>query len=363
MQLRTRVAIALLFVMARIGHAAPSDQKIHISWVMHNDSEFWHLSQKIAEQAAKDFGISITIHFDSTHDRSSMANITEEILRTLVKSPDTTYYLVTVGSFYPPERIIDLATEKKVPMLVFNSPLTVPMTPRKGQQKGLIGALIPNDQEAGYLQAKALLAEDQRRNPANGAHPQHIVAFGGWGRDTVDALRQSGLRRAAREAGAIVDQYFYTGWSRDVAKDQMARAHKRYPDTRVFWTAADYLGLAIASRTSASSRDLIGGIDWSPEGVDAVLHGSGLFLSVGGHFFDPGWVTALIYDYHHGLDFAQVAPNYIISTRMAILTKESAKKLVSRFPNFDFSSIDFKRYSRVYTKLSSYDFSANSLNL
>lgn len=340
-------------------YAQNSARQIHIIWLMHNDSPFWKMSQHIAAEAAQDFKMQTTFLLATPGDRLSSAKLVEKTLKELKKDPGTSYYLAMYGSFFDFDKILTLAAEKEVPLFLYNSRPPMVLQARKGTAVQVLGGLYPDDEQAGYAEAKALIAEARRQKKPE---PLHMLALGGWNRDTVDEQRHAGLAKAVKEEGVILDQYFQTRWDPEVAKGLVERARQKFSDTHIIWTVADYLGIAaLEALGKAADQYTVGGIDWSSDGLASLQKKDGLFVSVGGHFIDPAYLSAVIYDYHQGLDFASIYPKAEILSRLSVLDRSQVDNYRKRFPEEAWGRIDFSQLSRTVSKKANYSFSFDSL--
>ncbi len=75
----------------------------------------------------------------------------------------------------------------------------------------------------------------------------------------------------------------------------------------------------------------------------------------GGHFITGAWALAMIYDYHHGRDFADEGLE-LRRPMFAEFTPALADRYLERFSG-GFDGVDFSRYSKVRNaKLKRYNF-------
>jgi hypothetical protein len=96
------------------------------------------------------------------------------------------------------------------------------------------------------------------------------------------------------------------------------------------------------------------GINTSTEALAAIKSGR-LTALAGGHFITGAWALVLIYDYHHGRDFADEGLE-LQRPMFAAFTARLADRYLERFSN-GFDSVDFRRYSKVRNpQLRRYDF-------
>ena len=96
------------------------------------------------------------------------------------------------------------------------------------------------------------------------------------------------------------------------------------------------------------------GINTSTEALEAIKSGR-LTSLAGGHFITGAWTLVMIYDYHHGRDFADEGLE-LERPMFAEFTPPLADRYIQRFSG-GFDSIDFSRYSKVKNpQLKRYDF-------
>src|SRR5262249_12563111 len=122
--------------------------------------------------------------------------------------------------------------------------------------------------------------------------------------------RVEGLQQAISEYPDVeLKQTFYAEWNKNKAYEQTESFLKRYLEIGAIWGVNDPIALgamegAIAAGKSPGKDVLIGGLNWDQPGIAKVKDGS-LVTTVGGHFMTGGWALVLLYDYHHGRDFAE----------------------------------------------------------
>lgn len=230
-----------------------------------------------------------------------------------------------------------------------------------------LGSLEPHAEEAGYQTARRLI-QFGRQQKIRGADGRiHLLAISG-DRSTPTSLRRSaGMRQAVAEAGdVVVDQEVFGAWSREKAAEQSAWLYQRYPETRLVWAGNDLMAFgAMASwekRGGAPGKDAwFSGINTSKEALEAVKSGRLAALS-GGHFMAGAWALVMLYDYHHGRDFAGEEGLELDQSMFVSFTPLLADRFLERYGQLDFGQVDFRRFSKVLTpKLKRYDFNFGQL--
>ena len=96
------------------------------------------------------------------------------------------------------------------------------------------------------------------------------------------------------------------------------------------------------------------GINTSTEALEAIKS-KRLTSLAGGHFITGAWALLMIYDYHHGRDFADEGLE-LRRPMFAEFTPQLADRYLERFSG-GFEGVDFSRYSKVKNpKLKRYNF-------
>jgi ABC-type sugar transport system substrate-binding protein len=229
-----------------------------------------------------------------------------------------------------------------------------------------IGQMVPDEERAGHDLAKTLLehAEGGRKLPSGSLR---IMALGGREEDFPAVLRLVGLGKAvADDQAAALERVVPANWSQDDAKAKTPLILERFPNTKIFWAANDAMAMGVVAALEELGRHpgeeiFVGGIDWDDDAVKAVADGK-LTATVGGHFLDGAWALVLLYDYHHGIDFASERTDW--QSKMLPLTKKTAKEYLNTFGVGNWRKVDFRSFSKACNSgLKRYDFSLDKLLL
>lgn len=227
-----------------------------------------------------------------------------------------------------------------------------------------IACLAPDDVSAGYQEARELSMAAQILFA--GSKTIQMVAIGGSDVGEVSLDRIGGMRHSlTSETGITIMETVLTDWRREQGYDAAAKFIATYPQAKIFWTASDSLALgaidALEKKGMAPGRDFItGGIDWSDEGIQAVIDGK-MAATVGGHFMEGGWALLLAFDYLSGKDFAGDI-GVSITTPMHTLTAKNASQYAEFLDRNYWKQLDFRRFSRALNpELKKYDFSLEAL--
>jgi ABC-type sugar transport system substrate-binding protein len=216
--------------------------------------------------------------------------------------------------------------------------------------KQWIGSLEPRAEDAGYLTAQALFSAGRAAHAQAADGKLHLLAIGG-DRSTVSSVRRNqGLYKALAEADDVVlDQMVYAGWSREKAAEQSDWLFDRYPTARLLWAGNDMIALGamqtLEQRGGQPGKSMwFSGINTSAEAMVALRSGR-LAALAGGHFMSGAWALVMLYDYHHGHDFADEGLQ-LVRPMFVLFTPAMAEKFEARFGQ-RFDSVDFRRYSKV----------------
>jgi hypothetical protein len=220
----------------------------------------------------------------------------------------------------------------------------------RGKYKGWLGSLEPQAEDAGYLTARALIERGKKEKAFGRDGKLHMLAIAG-DRSTPSSInRNQGMRRAVAEAPMVAQQ--------------AESLYRRYPDVKLVWAGNDLMAFgAMAAWEKRGGKPGVdawfSGINTSTEALEAVKSGRMTALA-GGHFITGAWALVMIYDYHHGHDFADEGLE-LRRPMFAEFTPALADRYIERFSG-GFDGVDFSRYSKVRNpKLKRYNFGFGQL--
>jgi len=230
----------------------------------------------------------------------------------------------------------------------------------RGKYKGWLGSLEPQAEDAGYLTARALIERGKREKAFGPDGKLHMLAIAG-DRSTPSSInRNQGMRRAVAEAPMVVlEEEVYAAWARENAAQQAESLYRRYPEVKLVWAGNDLMAFgAMAAWEKRGGKPGVdawfSGVNTSTEALEAVKSGR-LTSLAGGHFITGAWALVMIYDYHHGRDFADEGLE-LRRPMFAEFTPLLADRYIERFSG-GFDGVDFSRYSKVKNlKLRRYNF-------
>lgn len=135
-----------------------------------------------------------------------------------------------------------------------------------------IAHITPDDVAAGEMLAKFLIEKSEAINIQK---PLQIIALNGSLDSTAAKDRQTGLNNFLIQRPDVkLNQLTWARWDKKLARFQTERLLQRYPDTCIVWSASDDMAAgslaAITPTNKRCHRMVVGSIDWSNWGIEAV---------------------------------------------------------------------------------------------
>lgn len=319
------------------------------------DAPFWGRLISVMKSAADDLGIELTVVHAHDVRMEYIGALMSEINAS--NPPD---YLVYLYFRQRGVYILEAAEKAGVKSLIINT--AIPTLERETvglpQQKfpHWIGHIYPDDVHAGADLMTTLI----QRSIAKGNQTQKIVALSGARSSAPSLERDSGMKSVIESAtDASLNQLVHIDWNGEGAEVVVDGLMKRHPDTNVIWAASDSIALKVIDVLEPlpqPQRDkvVVGGMDWSEQGLDAVVRGE-LDVSLGGHFMEGGWAMVMLHDHFHGAETKVNSPQ--ITTELFSLDQTNVKQLAPMLKANDWQQIDFRDYSIVHhPELTAYPF-------
>lgn len=324
---------------------------------------FWNDYVDFMQAAARSLGINLTVV--SAKHRLEVMKKAKAVLSQAVK-PDYLVYIYHAQSTF---EILNMAEEAGVKSFITNTDIIPAEQDLVGLPRGKyaswIGHIYPDDIQAGRQLAQRLIQEGLKSGKTAADGRLHLIGIGGNLDATSSLYRKEGFLAAANEyPEALVDRFILANWNRDLARDKTARLVDMYPDTKVWWAIHDNTAFGILDGLRQAGlvpgRDAItGGIDWSPEGIEAVKKGE-MVATFGGHFMEGAWALIMILDYHNGHDFADPSPT--LHSQMRLMDRDSLGTYAPVLNRDNWEKIDFKRFSKTYNPaVRKYDLSPDAV--
>ena len=326
-----------------------------------SDEIYWVTATQAMQAAAHSLGMTFEVRYAQREPLKTLEIAREMVARPAGKRPEN---IVITDDYSVADRLLAIIDPAGVKTFLAYSSIPVDQrggigSPR-GKYKGWLGSLEPQAEDAGYLTARALIERGKREKAFGPDGKLHMLAIAG-DRSTPSSInRNQGMRRAVAEAPTVVlEEEVYAAWARENAAQQAESLYRRYPDVKLVWAGNDLMAFgAMAAWEKRGGRPGVdawfSGINTSTEALEAVKSGR-LTALAGGHFITGAWALVMIYDYHHGRDFADEGLE-LRRPMFAEFTPALADRYIERFSG-GFDGVDFSRYSKVRnSKLRRYNF-------
>lgn len=323
-----------------------------------SDEPFWVGYSAFMQAAADDLGMHLEVIYGERDSQRLLESARSLMARD--KQPD---YLVFVNEMYTAPQLLRLFADSPIKLFSLHSTLTLEQQQMiggsRGQYRNWIGSLVPNDEQAGYWMAKALIGKLE-------GQPASLLAFAGVRFTPSATLREDGLRRALSEHPEIKLQQVLQGeWKRQRAYEQAQLMLPRYPDVKLVWSANDEMAFGVMQAAQElgkkPGKDIyLSALNNSDEVLQARIDGK-ICVLVGGHFTLGGWAMVMLHDYHAGLDFTARGGKDRVDQLFSLLDTKQAAHLKQRLkvPGY---GLDFRQFSAVYRpQIKDYGFSIKPL--
>ena len=327
-----------------------------------SDETFWNMVAGFMSAVVEDLPVELEM-LTAERDHILMRDMVRRVCQRTTK-PD---YLLLVDEKDTGASMLEISEAAGVRCFLLLNPLSAKPAKRLGgpreHLKTWIGALIVDQERAGYDIGKSLLRAARQRLPAPAPLP--ALAISGNQSTTAAIERNKGLTRALSEdPDAGLQQMIFSQWRRDKAARQSAGLLRRYPETRLIWAANDDMALGALEAARAQGLTpgeglFVSGLNWATDALTEVRDGH-MAASIGGHFMGGGWALIMLFDHYHGLDFASPEPTRKLV--MGTIDLTNVGPYLERFGDRDWSSVDFTRFSKAHdSELEAYEFSVTGL--
>jgi ABC-type sugar transport system substrate-binding protein len=356
------VAACVAFVLVLLCGSVARAQSVAFINPGKSDEVYWMTATQGMQAAARSLGMTFEVQYSQREPLKTFEIAREMVARGPGKRPD---YIVITDDYSVADQLVKIIDPAGVKSFLAYS--TIPLDQRggigspRGKYKGWLGSLEPRAEDAGYLTARALIERGKKEKAFGRDGRLHLIAIAG-DRSTPSSLkRNEGMRRAVGEdrSRTVLDQEVYAAWSREKAAEQAEWLFRDHPDAKLVWAGNDLMAFgamaALEKRGGKPGADAwFSGINTSTEALEAVKSGR-LTALAGGHFITGAWALVMLYDYHHGRDFADEGLE-LQRSMFAEFTPQLAQRYIERFSG-GFDAVDFGRYSKVKNpRLKRYDF-------
>jgi len=324
----------------------------------HADEPFWVGYSDFMQAAADDLGMQLQVIYGERNPQNLLALAREVLARE--EQPD---YLIFMNEMFTAPELLKLFADSPIKLFSLHSTLTAEQLQHIGgsreQYRNWIGSLVPDDEQAGYWMAKALIGKLK-------GQPGDMLAFAGVRHTPSSTLREDGLRRALQEHPEIkLQQVLHGEWRRQRAYEQAQLVLPRYPQVQLIWSANDEMAFGVIRAAEEIGKKpgqdvFFSTLNNSDEVLSARVSGK-LSVLAAGHFTLGGWAMVMLHDYHAGLDFAQRGGKDRVDQLFSILTAQQAAHLQRRLhvPGY---GLNFREFSAVHNpQIKNYNFSVKPL--
>lgn len=325
---------------------------------------FWLSVSSFMRAAAEQLDIDLEIIY-SERDHIRMQKQAREVAERSVL-PD---YLIVVNEKLAADEMVEAADRAGLKVFVmlnaFEGDQAEEMGVPRKKYKNWIGSLIPDNKIAGSLVTQQIIDEASRESAGRNGSLK-LFAIAGDPVTQASVQRVEGLRKTVSEYPNVeLQQVFIGEWRQDIARQQTQIALLRYPETGAIWAANDPMAEgaiegAIEEKRQPGKDIFIGGVNWDAPALARIKNGS-LAVSVGGHFMTGGWTLVLLYDYHHGRDFADEG-TALQRPIFGVLNRNNIDVFLNQFGDRNWSRVDFSKFSKVLNPhLMKYNFSTEAV--
>lgn len=341
---------------------APTPARPRIAFFAPNSegNTYWPQVFRIMEACAQSLGFVFQPYSFGVENRFARLH---DALQVLGKAPrpDAVIASVVIGQS---KALLEAAQTLGIPVFILG-PLfpaelpTIGGAPRR-TYKNWPALFSWAEEQKGYELGKVLLQAAHQQSAYADDGRVHVVGLGGDQSWFGSGLRQAGLKRAvAQDPKAVLKQVVPTFWSQEEGRQLATRLLHRFPQASVVWAASDQLGAGAAQALVQAGRvpgktGFTGGLDLSDLGLELVMREQ-FVATAASTLLSFAQVAILVYDYLHGLDFADELGSEIVFPTL-VATRDNARQhteLGKCVP-----SLDFKSFSKVHnTRMARYDFS------
>ena len=352
-----------IFLTTQAGYAKTYTVALFIP----GQSPFWILVTSFMQEAAHDLNIQLRV-YDAKSDHVRMVRQVKEA----VSGPDKVDAIVFQNFKKRAPRIIELAEKAEVYAYLFNSPVQAEENLGKPREKFKywLGEMLPDDTRASEALTRLLIKTAKKNKKIAPDGKVHIVGIGGRVADTASMARIQGLKTAiAAGDDAVLQQVVWTDWGSKQGETTGYGLLERYPETSVVWSASYKIsnGILKAIRRTGKipGKDIFTNSVGLTEDILRQIIAGEITATTGGHYIEPAWVLVQLYDYFHGIDFAEEGVSQ--RTAMPIITRKNATVFLQDITNDKLQKnnlrrIDFTQYSKYLNpELTKYQFNLESI--
>jgi ABC-type sugar transport system substrate-binding protein len=324
------------------------------------DEPFWRSVTRFMQPAAQQLDIQLEVLY-ADRNHATMIELARQVTQRAVK-PD---YLVLVNEKMAGGAMLKMAEQAQIKTLLAFSTFEGEQiaefgTPRE-KYRHWLGSITPNSADAGMQTASELVRQARRAHAVADDGMTHVAVIAGDRVTPTGVQRVEGAVRVLESSpGVVLEQVVYANWERARAKEQTSGLLLRYPKLTALWAASDLMAYGAIDAAEAVGRKpgvdlMVSAFNNSPEVLRQRISGR-ISSLVGGHFTAGAWALVMLYDYQHGADFAREGLELRLPL-FTLLDEQSARRFLTLYGDEDFSSIDFRQFSKhLHPRLQHYEF-------
>jgi ABC-type sugar transport system substrate-binding protein len=313
--------------------------------------EFWLPVSATMRAAAAELGIDVDIRYTERSYDKAIA-----LARDFLSERPPPDYLIATNDLGAGGAIIKLADAANVPMILLSNELDQKQWAEYGEPRTKyphwLGSIVPDHEGGGYGIAEAVLTEAARIKKTR---PLKLLALTG----DIDTPASNDRVRGLKRAIGVMSKLLGPGsvelvdvrnldWTEKGAEAWVREFVQTGPRIDALWAANDPMAFgAITALRQAGYKPgidvVVGGLNWSQEGVQRVLKGE-MVVTHGGHFLGGAWAMVILRDYHDGRDFAE--EDVRLQFPMSAIDLLVARRF-SEIAKVDWGQVDFTRFSKT----------------
>ncbi len=328
---------------------------------------FWDMVTETMQAAADDLAIQLEVIY-AQRNRIEMRTLGLAV----TQRPSPPDYLILVNEEQAAENVLLAADQAGINTLMLLNDFLPAQRAQVGypgeKHRHLLGAITPNNFNAGARMMDALHRCAQANNPAE---RYHVLALGGDTRTPASIERNNGARSILQQSPQLVlDRFLFANWNA-VEAQQLTHSYLRWAarnqiSPAIIWAANDPIAAgavqALREFDLQPGRDVcVVGLNWSASGLQMVRDGE-LVLTDGGHFLAGAWSLILLNDHYQrslrGID----TPIGHVPFDMHSIDSRLVEQYSRHLGDENWHKIDFRTFSRAgAATYSEYDFSLTAL--
>jgi len=326
---------------------------------------YWYNSYAVAQAAARDLGINLTITEGQGH-RIYQAEVIEQLVLSK-KKPDLLIFHAYKQNAH---EYFNQLEQAKIPFVTYSnfaesqkSSTNEPIgRPQQKYKYWLSEHYVENSQGAALL-VKSLINQARAAKPENNNTLKVLALSGDLIMESLE--RSAGVAAQVKKSkNVILVQDIAANWSAEDAKKKFKSLYSRHKGIDVVWSSSDVM--AMGALTGALELGLrpnvdifIGGFDWDKEAITKVKQKQ-LSASAGGQFYNIAWLLVQAYDHFNNKAlFTQEKQS--INDKYAIIEKDNLETYERLTDINILTSVNFYCFTKTYTRQSNYDFSMLNL--